>query len=206
MALMCEEIRSTFFSSIQDLGDFTDYNFQTFVAYSQILLDFLTLWGSRFYIVKSDVDGNIKKVSNAIKSLNVTSLKDMLALEQQLNICKKDSSGSVGLLWLKRTYDFLLKTLWYLSQSDSEESMRNIILQAYDQTLRKYHNKFMRQTFKVVLFSLPKRAVFIKKLALDQDDCEQLVLKGATDCVQMVKPLVHQLNQLLMEFQLEDAD
>ncbi|KAF6770409.1 hypothetical protein AHF37_11454 [Paragonimus kellicotti] len=59
---------------------------------------------------------------------------------------------------------------------------------------------------KVVLFSLPKRAVFIKKLALDQDDCEQLVLKGATDCVHMVKPLVHQLSQLLMEFQLEDAD
>ncbi|KAF6768944.1 hypothetical protein AHF37_12683 [Paragonimus kellicotti] len=86
MALMCEEIRPTFFSSIQTLGDFTDYNFQTFVACSQILLDFLTLWGSRFYIVKSDVDGNIKVSYRSLWS-SVSEVKTLNCVWSMWAVC-----------------------------------------------------------------------------------------------------------------------
>ncbi|CAH8523034.1 unnamed protein product [Dicrocoelium dendriticum] len=119
------------------------------MIYSRILSEFFALWGTRFYIVKSDVDGNMKKVSNAVASLNVTSLKEMLAAEQALNQSTEDSSGSVGLLWLKRTYEFLVCALWYLSQSDSNESMKTILLKAYEETLKRYHNRIMYHAFRV---------------------------------------------------------
>ncbi|GAA51764.1 glycolipid transfer protein-related [Clonorchis sinensis] len=99
----------------------------------------------------SKIGVTLKKVSNAVRDLNVTHLRDMLLQEQTLHLSKKDSSGSVGLLWLKRTYEFLVRTLWHLSQSTSADSMYDIIIKAYDETLTKHHNRLMRHTFKVTL-------------------------------------------------------
>ncbi|TGZ58393.1 hypothetical protein CRM22_009674 [Opisthorchis felineus] len=174
----CEGEDCTFFSRIPKIDDSSCITVELFMSASSILTDFLVLWGKRFYLVKADVDGNIKKVSNAVRDLNVTHLRDMLLQEQTLHLSKKDSSGSVGLLWLKRTYEFLIRTLWHLSQSASADSMYDIIIKAYDETLTKYHNRLMRHTFKLILHSLPKRSSFIKKLAYDHDGCERQSLSA----------------------------
>lgn len=93
-------------------------------------------------------------MTNAVCSLNCTTLPEMLAKEQSLDLYKKDSSGSVGLLWLKRSFQFLVSLLWFLSISTDDDCMKSIVSQAYDESLRHYHNRFMRQTFRVSYHSL----------------------------------------------------
>ncbi|KAA0199194.1 Glycolipid transfer protein HET C2 [Fasciolopsis buskii] len=193
----------TFFSRLTDLQDVNYMSIQTFTNASTLLSDFFNLWGSRMALVKSDVEGNIRKVTNAVCSLNCTTLPEMLAKEQSLDLYKKDSSGSVGLLWLKRSFQFLVSLLWFLSISTDDDCMKSIVSQAYDESLRHYHNRFMRQTFRLVMHALPKRSSLVQKLALDQENCEKQVLTDAGKCRTMLLPFVARLEELLIAYKLE---
>ncbi|TPP63183.1 Glycolipid transfer protein [Fasciola gigantica] len=201
--MACNKPVVTFFSKLTDFQDVNTMNIQTFTNASSLLSDFFTLWGSRMALVKSDVEGNIQKVSNAVCSLNCTTLPEMLAKERSLDLYKKDSSGSVGLLWLKRSFQFLVSVLWFLSKSTNEDCMKTIVSQAYDESLRHYHSRLMRHTFRFVMHALPKRSSFVKKLALDQEGCEEQVLVDALKCRSLLLPFVARLEELLIAYKLE---
>ncbi|CAH8560400.1 unnamed protein product [Schistosoma curassoni] len=161
----------TFFSNIPIFKDEKNLDIQTFLQLSKMICDFFGLWDSKFSLLRNDVEGNIKKVSRASTNLHVNTLYDLLANE----INRDDSSGSIGLLWLKRTFQFLICFLHYFAQSKNNELIRDMIIRAYDKTLTRYHNKLMRHAFRFVLLIVPKRSVFIRKLGLEQDNCELLI-------------------------------
>uniref|UniRef100_A0A0R3SCZ4 GLTP domain-containing protein n=1 Tax=Hymenolepis diminuta TaxID=6216 RepID=A0A0R3SCZ4_HYMDI len=95
--------------------------------------------GAALYPVKSDVNGNI--------------VVKMLARENEANIAKKDSSGSVGLLWLSRGVELIIESLAELVRNP-DEKMSNLVKIAYEKTLRPYHNRVMSLIFSVSLSCL----------------------------------------------------
>ncbi|CAH8542012.1 unnamed protein product [Heterobilharzia americana] len=195
-----EDRMITFFSNIPVFKDEENLDIPTFLHLSTMICEFFGLWDSRFILLKNDVDGNIKKVSRASNNLHVNTLYELLANETN----RDDSSGSVGLLWLKRTLQFVIRLLLHLAKSKSTESMRDIIIKAYDETLIRHHNKLMSYAFRFVLRAVPKRSVFIKKMALEQDDCELLVLREAEQFAVEIEPHIKRLNRMLILFSLED--
>uniref|UniRef100_A0A5K4FEG5 Glycolipid transfer protein-related n=1 Tax=Schistosoma mansoni TaxID=6183 RepID=A0A5K4FEG5_SCHMA len=190
----------TFFSCIPIFKDEKNLDTQTFLQLSKMICDFFGLWDSKFSLLRNDVEGNIKKVTRASTNLHVSTLYDLLANE----INRDDSSGSIGLLWLKRTIQFVICFLHHFAQSKNNELVRDIIARAYDETLTKYHNKLMRRAFRLFLHIVPKRSVFIRKLGLEQDNCEFIVLREAEQFVRTIEPHLQTLNQMLILFGLED--
>lgn len=74
----------------------------------------------------------------------------MLAKENEANIAKKDSSGSVGLLWLSRGVELIIESLAELVKNP-DEKMSNLVKNAYEKTLKPYHNRIMSLIFSVSL-------------------------------------------------------
>ncbi|CAL8070884.1 unnamed protein product [Calicophoron daubneyi] len=138
----------TFFTRFPGFGDPQILNTDCFIRAASVLPEFFSLWGSRFFLLKSDVNGNMKKIAAASTDSSTSNLKDLLAYEASKNRAQRDSSGSVGLLWLIRSFELLVAILTQLSKSDAQEtSLRPIIVKAYDETLRKHHTGLMRKTF-----------------------------------------------------------
>ncbi|CAH8856677.1 unnamed protein product [Trichobilharzia szidati] len=190
---------TTFFSNVPVFKDIENLDVPTFLNISTMICEFFGLWDSRFAILRNDVEGNIKKVSRAANNLHVNTVYELLTNE----INRDDSSGSIGLLWLKRTLQFVICLLHHFSRSKSNELMRDIIVRAYDETLKNYHNRLMSHVFRFVLRAVPKRSVFIKKLGMDQDDCELLVLREAGEFAAQIEPHIQSLNQMLILFNIE---
>ncbi|KAK4470142.1 hypothetical protein MN116_005725 [Schistosoma mekongi] len=192
----------TFFSNIPTFTDEKNLDLQTFFQLSNMISDFFGLWDSKFSILRNDVEGNIRKVSRASANLHVNTLYDLLANERNHD----DSSGSIGLLWLKRTFEFINCFLHYFSISKSNELMSDIITRAYNETLTRHHNILMRHAFRFVLRVVPKRSVFIKKLGFEQGDNELIVLQEAEKFTNTIEPYLKSLNHMLIQFGLEDSN
>nr|CDS34864.1 glycolipid transfer protein HET C2 [Hymenolepis microstoma] len=107
--------------------------------------------GAALYPVKSDVSGNMRKVRNSCERFNVWTIDEMLSKEQEAGVAKKDSSGSVGLLWLSRTVDLILESMVELIK-DPDGKMCNLVRIAYDRTLKPYHSRVMALLFSVSAF------------------------------------------------------
>ncbi|TNN15110.1 Pleckstrin homology domain-containing family A member 8 [Schistosoma japonicum] len=191
---------TTFFSNIPTFKDVKNLDLQTFLQLSNMICDFLGLWDSKFSILRNDVEGNIKKVSRASANLHVNTLYDLLVNERN----RDDSSGSIGLLWLKRTFQFINCFLHNFSVSKSNELMSDIITRAYNETLTRHHNILMRHAFRFVLRVVPKRSVFIRKLGFEQGDNELIVLQEAEKFTNAIEPHLKSLNYMLIHFGLED--
>lgn len=90
-----------------------------------------------------------QKVTNAYRSLKCSSLRDMLQKEQNQRIYRRNGSGSVGLVWLCRTFQFVSAVLERLHRRNDADSMYPIVIDAYDATLTRHHNRVVRNTFRV---------------------------------------------------------
>ncbi|CAH8509152.1 unnamed protein product [Schistosoma turkestanicum] len=194
----------TFFSNIPTFTDPKNLDIQTFLQLCDMICNFFGLWDTKFSLLRNDVEGNIKKVSRASANLHVNTLYDLLTNDTNRN---DDSSGSIGLLWLKRTLQFVncfLHNLAHSTTNNENELMRDLITQAYDVTLTRYHNKLMRHAFRFVLRIVPKRSVFIRKLGLEQDNCELIVLREVEQFTLAIEPHIETLHQMLILFGLED--
>nr|CUU97997.1 glycolipid transfer protein HET C2 [Hymenolepis microstoma] len=155
--------------------------------------------GAALYPVKSDVSGNMRKVRNSCERFNVWTIDEMLSKEQEAGVAKKDSSGSVGLLWLSRTVDLILESMVELIK-DPDGKMCNLVRIAYDRTLKPYHSRVMALLFSSGLKLFPDTNTFLLNLAYNKPNMNEKVMLAINDFLQTYGKILRPIQMLLTEY------
>jgi hypothetical protein len=74
--------------------------------------------------------------------------------------------------------------------------------------LRRYHSWWLKNTFRVALNGMPKRAEFVQRLAPsipDASERERIVLAELKECVEVQTRAVELMRVLFTELDLEDT-
>ncbi|KAI7905279.1 glycolipid transfer protein domain-containing protein [Cokeromyces recurvatus] len=124
------------------------------------------LGSSAFSVVQSDMNGNIKKITDRYisnPSINET-LQKLMATEAP----EKKRVATEGLLWLTRGLDFTAQAL-RRSIANPEEELNVSFTKAYEQTLKKYHNMLIRPVFALAMKACPYRKTFYEKIGVVSD-------------------------------------
>ncbi|KAM0692958.1 hypothetical protein Q7P36_007515 [Cladosporium allicinum] len=126
---------------------------------------FDVLGSAAFKPVKSDMQGNIKKIRDRqlAAPLESDTLQDLVRNELKTG----KHTASEGLLWLVRALDFTAQGLRAnLSNPTTElsESFRT----AYGNTLKPHHSFIVKPIFSAAMSATPYRAAFYKNLGDDQ--------------------------------------
>lgn len=131
-------------------------------------------------IVKKDVKENIEKVRTAASKHNAETVRDMLDKElgnKELKplILKEEgigsSTGTVALLWMKRTMEFVLGLIRGLVE-DASVTLATASRASYSKTLRYCHSFIVRNVFDTGLRFAPAREVFIRNLSGSSADAK----------------------------------
>lgn len=127
---------------------------------------FDVIGGAAFKPVKSDMQGNIKKITDRqlAAPLESDTLQDLVRNELKTG----KHTASEGLLWLVRGLDFTAQGLREnLSKPSSElsESFRS----AYANTLKPHHSFMVKPIFSAAMSATPYRKTFYANLGDDQE-------------------------------------
>ncbi|GAB7335201.1 hypothetical protein MBLNU13_g07624t1 [Cladosporium sp. NU13] len=127
---------------------------------------FDVIGGAAFKPVKSDMQGNIKKITDRqlAAPLESDNLQDLVRNELKTG----KHTASEGLLWLVRGLDFTAQGLRdNLSKPSSElsESFRA----AYGNTLKPHHSFMVKPIFSAAMSATPYRKTFYANLGEDQE-------------------------------------
>ncbi|KAK2464178.1 hypothetical protein APHAL10511_003635 [Amanita phalloides] len=147
----------------------TDTSIDTlaFLEASKGLAGLFDLLGSAaFSVVQSDLNGNIAKVRaryDAAPTLS-GSLQALVANEKG----EKKRTATEGLMWLLRGLSFTCKAL-QIAQANKDEELSNAFSNAYDGTLKKFHNFVVKGIFAVAVKACPYRKEFYAKLMADPE-------------------------------------
>ncbi|ODV62462.1 GLTP domain-containing protein [Ascoidea rubescens DSM 1968] len=137
-----------------------------FLLATEDLIKLFDLLGSTaFNVVQSDMTGNVKKIRDFLlkNPSSATTLQDIVLAEK----AGKDKTATQGLLWLSRGLQFTAQAMRETVDNPSKE-MTETFTSAYNKTLVKYHNMFVRPVFKLAMKACPYRSDFFKKLGEDQ--------------------------------------
>ncbi|KAM3172955.1 hypothetical protein ACTXT7_013492 [Hymenolepis weldensis] len=152
--------------------------------------------GAALYPVKSDVNGNIVKIRNSCEKFDVWSVEEMLAKEKEANIANKDSSGSVGLLWLSRGVELIIESLAELVRNP-DEKMSTLVKNAYENTLKPYHNRGGLKMF-------PDTKSFLLKLAYNQPNMDEEVMVAMNNFLQTYGQILKPIQMMLTKYNIDD--
>ncbi|CAN8072876.1 unnamed protein product [Agarophyton chilense] len=161
-------------------GDFKNMNVSKFVEAMTMFLRIFDAFANPFFsdFVKKDVKGNIDKLRAGAKKTKCATIEGVIDAEcsdpkLKKLIVKESGEGSetatVGLLWMKRTMQFVIGLLRYLVQ-DSSISLSNASRKSYSESLRYCHNFVTRGVFDTGLRFAPSRESFYKNLAGGAED------------------------------------
>lgn len=154
---------STLQASSNDSISFIDTT-EFLVACRDYLVIYDLIGGTAIKHVKSDVNGNIKKLANFQNTSQHTNLLQLIQTE--INNSTTESSGSAtdALLWLKRGLWMMYHFFNELVQTNGTMTANEAINIAYDRTLSKHHNFFVRPIFYAALKTLPTYEKFVKSI------------------------------------------
>ncbi|OLY84693.1 Pleckstrin homology domain-containing family A member 8 [Smittium mucronatum] len=129
-----------------------------------VVLLFDELGSTAFSPVKSDISGNISKVSKKYESdkSKFDTLQKIVLNEAQ----SKDKTATQGLLWLKRGLDFAATAIIDNLESTNEE-LSVSFSKAYDVTLKQFHSFLIRPIFSLAMKACPKSSDFYTKIGGD---------------------------------------
>ncbi|KAL7005294.1 hypothetical protein EMMF5_005131 [Cystobasidiomycetes sp. EMM_F5] len=119
------------------------------------------LGSTAFAPVKSDMNGNIKKVRERQLSHPAQSetLEELVINEKP----EKKRTATEGLMWLLRGLDFTAQGLKINHDNQSEE-LATSFTSSYNNTLKQYHNFVVKGIFSVAMKACPYRANFYPKV------------------------------------------
>eukprot|EP00047_Mylnosiga_fluctuans_P002428 m.224496 g.224496 ORF g.224496 m.224496 type:complete len:199 (-) comp11097_c0_seq1:61-657(-) len=134
-------------------------------ACSCIIPVFDALGPTAFAPVKSDINGNIKKLRGKLEQdpAKFSTLQAMVADEIAKKTTTSSGSATDALLWLKRALSFIQVFLQEVLKGNPD--MTACASTAYDSTLAKYHNFLVRGIFSLAVRAVPTREGFLKELA-----------------------------------------
>jgi hypothetical protein len=202
----------TFFSQLQHKYSYTKtenddhcVDAATFLAATRESLAVLDKLGFAFRLVKSDVLGNVSKLQSTHDQdpVRFATFESMLMYDVEMGASDNGNSATVALLWLKRALEFFCAfTSLMVAEYRSEtlgESLFPVVHRAYEQSLSRHHNWFMRGTFYVVAHAMPSRRHFFKSLANGQESMDDRVVNDMENFVNMLSPNLVSINQTLTD-------
>lgn len=151
----------------------------------------------------------LQKLRNAAAKTGATIVADVIHLEMNdpalAKLIKKETgdgsnSGTVALLWMKRTMQFIAGLLRVLID-DASASLSSASRQSYAKSLKLCHNFFMRSAFDAGLRFAPTRETFYTNLTGDSD--VQKVESAMRDFVAVFQPQVEAFAAFYLEQNLE---
>ncbi|KAI9021255.1 putative glycolipid transfer protein [Hyaloraphidium curvatum] len=142
-----------------------------FIQATKAILGLFDLLGSvAFSPVKSDFDGNIKKIEtryNANKEGSKT-LQELVQTEWK----EKKRTATEGMMWLRRGLEFVSAALSKLEADDKLE-LSTAFSSAYKETLSQYHSFLIKPIFSAAMGACPYRKDFFTKLGSPADKVNQ---------------------------------
>ncbi|KAI3654304.1 hypothetical protein MP228_001023 [Amoeboaphelidium protococcarum] len=146
------------------------------------LFDFLN--GTAFAPVKSDMNGNVKKIREKYNQdpQQYSTLEAIVKAESSL---PKGKVASEGLLWLNRGLDFTSSALRRNVDNPTEE-LNVSFTKAYEGTLQKHHNFLIRPVFALAMKACPYRTEFYKKLGGDDEAATMAKLKPWLEALEKI--------------------
>ncbi|KAK7548758.1 glycolipid transfer protein-like protein HET-C2 [Phyllosticta citricarpa] len=142
-----------------------------FLEASESLTTLFDVLGSAaFKPVKSDMNGNIKKIRDrqAEKPAESENLQDLVRNE----IKEKKHVAAEGLLWLTRGLDFTAQAI-RTNVSNPSQELADSFRAAYGNTLKPHHSFVVKPIFSAAMSATPYRKDFYAKLGDDQAQVAQ---------------------------------
>ncbi|KAF3942263.1 hypothetical protein ABW19_dt0203326 [Dactylella cylindrospora] len=172
-------------------------NTTEFLTASESLVTLFDLLGAAaFGPVKSDMNGNIKKIRDRQnEALAVSTTLQQLVLAER---AEKKKTATEGLLWLLRGLDFTAKALRHNVDNPTEE-LTTSFNHSYEGTLKKHHNFIVKGIFSVALKATPYRSDFMVKLGGVDDKSAAKVNKQLTDWLEALENAVGILQKFYEE-------
>lgn len=154
-------------------------------AASEIVPFFDVLGPTAFGPVKSDINGNIKKLreKHAQDVERFKTLQDIVESEIEAGTTLAKNSATDALLWLKRALQFVI--IFLKEVLTGEQDLVKCAKKAYEGSLKKYHGWIVQGIFSMAMKAVPYRKDFMDKLGRGKVD-EEEVLKEMKDCVDLL--------------------
>lgn len=163
-----------------------------------VLIDYLgpSFLKSAFHRTRADIAGNITTLENKYLG-NPAKYRTLISMLEDEE-AGAPKPATIALLWLKRGLEFIFHFCQLLTCEETmkkdNQDLCSITLQAYEQSLRRFHNFFVRGLFYVVAHILPSKKGFIKILAGGQDNKEDEVYHELRLFVEGLSPNLQIIN------------
>lgn len=156
---------------------------KTFLEAVSHLPSFFDCLGSTvFSVIKSDINGNITKITAVYNKdpAKYATLQDILEAEREAHAAEWPKVGAtLALMWLKRGLRFIQILLQSLADGERDENNPNLIkvnvTKAYEQALKRYHGWIVQKIFNAALIAAPYKSNFLKALSkgeeVKEEDC-----------------------------------
>lgn len=173
-------------------------------AASEVVPFFDVLGPTAFAPVKSDINGNIKKLREkfAKDPEKFKTLQDIVESEIVENSTKVKNSATDALLWLKRALQFI--TVFLREVLTGEEDLVKCAKKAYENSLKRYHGWMVQGVFSLAMKAVPYRKDFIDKLGRRKVD-EETVLKEMKECVDLLEANIEVVEQFYQKNDLDSS-
>ncbi|CDS40678.1 glycolipid transfer protein [Echinococcus multilocularis] len=201
---MCEAPETFFDNFPKNPTDEVVLNIESLTQFASNIVAFCELQGKALYLIKNDVGGNIKKITNSCGKYKASTVEEMLVKEKEAKVNKNDNSGSIGLLWLTRAIELVIEVMTELPAS-SDRNMREIGRAAYAKTLMKHHNVIMKNLFYAGLALFPDKHSFLLRLAYNKPNMDTQVLDAMKEFVTQYRNVMEPVQQLLVKYGIEDS-
>ncbi|XP_013405412.1 glycolipid transfer protein [Lingula anatina] len=181
-----------------------------FLTSARQILPFFDAMGTPFKPVKLDIEGNVIKLEKkyAQNPDRFRTLYGMLEQEIQTKTTQAKESASTALLWLKRALQYTYTMLKLVHDDPTKsENMVSIFKQAYEQTLKRYHNWFVMKLFTVMCHAIPYRKDLIKSgFCYGKDMNEEQVMTDLDEFLRTLAPVLDNIDAMLKRLNLDSNE
>lgn len=156
--------------------------------------------GTSFFIVKSDIQGNIDRLSTRQQTSPERYVQLFPIILDELKAGDTGSTSCTkGLLWLQRAMGFVAGLLRRL-YNDRQISMSAAASEVYTDTLYRYHGWMTSAAFTVALKLVPSRESFLEKLGTLNEELYQQM----ASFLDAFQPLLEGIHSFLVQHDLDD--
>ncbi|XP_070571693.1 glycolipid transfer protein-like isoform X2 [Ptychodera flava] len=143
-------------------------------AAADCTIPFLDILGPKaFYVVKTDINGNVTKLTKKYEMdpVNNSTLQGLVEGEVANNSALKGGSGTETLIWLKRALQFIRGMFVNLLNGVNDgENLIPCAAKSYESYLKPYHGWMVQKVFGLVTKAMPYRRDLLKAMGNGQDE------------------------------------
>jgi pleckstrin family protein A (phosphoinositide binding specific) protein 8 len=181
-----------------------------FLRASKDVVKFVELLGKAFIPVRNDINGNIEKL-NKIYESNPSKYKYLNEIVKTECETLSESDFKIGtdaLIWLTRALNynqiFLSLLLCDFEEGKETEDLSGFFSEAYERSLKKYHNWLVQKICSLCLLAAPNRTSLLKHLTTDEENIDQKIIFSAIkEYLITLKTNILAVNQMFDELKID---